>query len=161
MAKRKAPAQDPDAPKSKAGRPPYSEPAFSEELIAKIEQSLRDGNFFTTACALHGISVRTVYRWIRADKDGDIQYSGLMSRLNKAQAEAINKGVNIIQRAGEEGDWQATRWWLSRRDTPRWGDKKTVEHTGAKGGAIEIKVDHKHALAELLGLETEDDDECT
>ena len=54
----------------------------------------------------------------------------------------------MIQKAAQEGSWQASAWYLERTNPRKWGRTETVEITGADGGAIAVAYSIKESLAE-------------
>ncbi|HOQ51860.1 MAG TPA: hypothetical protein PK233_08525, partial [Candidatus Atribacteria bacterium] len=74
-------------------------------------------------------------RWLR---EGEAAKSGLKRQfwqaIKKAEKEAIIKNVGIIQKAAEEGNWQAAAWWLERKYFQDWGRKDKVDLASDKDG---------------------------
>lgn len=103
-----------------------------------ILQALRDGNTRTAAAAYAGIRRETLWKWIEAsDTFGN--------EVQKAEADAELRHVANIVRAGQEGNWTASAWWLERRRYADWGRKDTAD-----------LADAVRALARARGLTEEE-----
>ncbi len=60
--------------------------------------------------------------------------------VEKARSESEVRNVMYIQRAAQDGTWQAAAWFLERSFPRKWGRKDRHEVTGADGGALKIAV---------------------
>lgn len=116
-----------------ARHPKGSTPTLTEELIERLASTIRGGAYVETAAAFCGISKDTFYRWLRmAESD---QATELLLKLSdavkKAMAEAELRDLLVIDRAAQEGVWQAAAWRLERKYHDRWGrrEKLQLEHT--------------------------------
>ena len=102
--------------------------------------SLRDGNFREVACAVAGISQRTLRNWmIWADEaeEGDeskAKWLDVAERIRQAEAHAETESVRIV-REGERGVWSAHAWWLERAKQTRWGTKRSNAELAADAAA--------------------------
>ena len=54
--------------------------------------------------------------------------------MKKAEKEAIARNVALIQRAAQEGNWQAAAWWLERKYFEDWGRKDKLDLSADKDG---------------------------
>lgn len=108
---------------------------LSEELIKEAYEMVASGNYIKDVYPILGIGEVTWYRWLR---EGEIAKSGLKRQfwqaIKKAEKEAIIKNVAVIQKAAEEGNWQAAAWWLERRYYEDWGRKEKVDLAADKDG---------------------------
>jgi len=108
---------------------------LSEELIKEAYELVASGNYIKDVYPILGIGEVTWYRWLR---EGEIAKSGLKRQfwqaIKKAEKEAIIKNVAVIQKAAEEGNWQAAAWWLERRYYEDWGRKEKVDLAADKDG---------------------------
>lgn len=138
---------DPDGPKLKV------HVTAAERIIEALER----GNYLETAAAMAGVHKDTVYEWLKVGAKA--WSSGLpLSRMRAhdrrcaefsdgvAQAQAMAEG-NDVERlhalANGEDAAVAARvlmWRLERRFAKRWGQKGSLEVTGADGGALTIDL---------------------
>ncbi|HXF72327.1 MAG TPA: hypothetical protein VNO79_06935 [Actinomycetota bacterium] len=59
--------------------------------------------------------------------------------VERALVEAEVADVALIERAAQEGHWQAAAWRLERMFPDRWG-RRRIEHTGEDGGPIRLAL---------------------
>ena len=108
---------------------------LTEELIQEAHDLVAEGNYIKDVYPIFGIGEVTWYRWLR---EGEAAKSGLKRQfwqaIKKAEKEAIIKNVGIIQKAAEEGNWQAAAWWLERKYFQDWGRKDKVDLASDKDG---------------------------
>jgi transposase len=90
-----------------------------------------------------GISRQTFYNWLRK---GEQTQKGLEYELYKgvqqAEARAIARNIAIIQKAAQDGNWQAAAWWLERKYPEEWGRKDRMNLETDNGLVIKVeKID--------------------
>ena len=91
---------------------------LTPEVQARIVEAVQAGNYVETAAQYANIGLSTFYRWM-AEGEGD---------------------VTLIQRAANDGSWQAASWFLERSFQNKWGRTGKVEVTGAGGDALKLEV---------------------
>ena len=129
---------------------------LTPETQDRIVQFIRAGNYMETAAQAAGISKPTLYRWLKMADDPtapDI-YRDFRYAVENARAEAEARNVMLIQKAADDGTWQAAAWYLERTAWQRWGRRTMV--TGDGGEPIRVEVDHKASLRAALGLDDAD-----
>jgi hypothetical protein len=100
-----------------------------------------------------GISKVIFYRWL---KMGNATQEGLCWKLvnavEKAQADSEMRDLLRIDKAIENGVWQAAAWKLERKFPQRWGrrDKVEVEHMGEGGGPIKLAAMSRDEMREKI-----------
>lgn len=95
---------------------------LSPELIISLCLDIRNGMPYKYACAKAGISERVFHKWKSAGMDEGPKSNGkenkafvqFVQSIKKADAEAIDRNVSLIQVAAKTS-WQAAAWWLERR----------------------------------------------
>ena len=106
------------------------------------------GAYIETAATANGITKVTFYDWLKngralldlvekGEKVTGKKNIALMEfsyAIEKAIGESELKDVGVIDRAGENGIWQAAAWRLERKHHQRWGRKLAI--TDADGGSI-------------------------
>ena len=125
-----------------ARHPKGSTPILTEELIDRLAITIRSGAYIETAAAFCGISKDTFYRWLRlaeSSESTDLLIK-LSDAVKKAMAEAELRDLNVIDKAAQEGVWQAAAWRLERKYADRWGRQAKIqlEHSGPDGKPIEV-----------------------
>ena len=126
-------------------------PKLTEVVIKRLEEALLAGNYIETACDYAGINRATFYKWMaEAEKPGAKPlFRELSDTVTQARAQAEMRNVLRIQKAADES-WQAAGWWLERSFPQRWGRHQKVELSGSNGGAINVQLDAKQTLVELI-----------
>ena len=112
---------------------------LNEQLITQACEHIRNGVPQKYVAQYLGISEHTWYEWL---KHGEEQKKGIYSQfkqsVKKAQAEAIAKNVQLIQKAAIT-NWQAAAWWLERRYPKEFGRKDRMDMSSNDG--IRIIID--------------------
>lgn len=126
-------------------------PKLSKELIENLRKALEAGNYIETACDYVGINRATLYRWLtEAEQDkAKPLLRELKDTVTRSRAIAEMRNVMKIQQAAEES-WQAAGWWLERSHSKKWGRQQKVELSGVEGAPINISLDAKERLLEII-----------
>ena len=134
-------------------------PKLNKELIDKLGNALAAGNYIETACDYAGISRSIFYQWLtEAEKPGAKQiYLDLMDTVRTSRAEAEMRNVLKIQKAADDS-WQAAAWWLERSQPKKWSKQTNVELSGVGGSPINVAVDTREALLQLLAPKGDEDE---
>lgn len=125
---------------------------LNEDLIERITQMVKAGNYIETACAACGINQSSYYNWLRngqavidkwsddAETWPDVEDGGptlhdvhcylFLHEVKKAQAEAEAFAVTTVRAAMGE-HWQAAMTFLERKYPGRW--KRRDEVTAVQG----------------------------
>lgn len=135
---------------SEAGR----KSKLTPELVEKITDYIKLGNNNRAAAALSGLGEATFYRYLaNAEEDNpEPEFVEFKEAIEKARAEAEARAVATIRKAGIEGKWQASAWWLERKNPEEWGatSKLKQEITGANGAPLVATDDEMRAA--IMGL---------
>lgn len=125
---------------------------LTPETQDRIVQAIQAGNYIEVAAQYAGVGKTTLYRWLQAaeDPDADDIYRDFRDAVESARSAAEVRNVTLIQKAANDGTWQAAAWYLERTAWQRWGRRTMV--TGEAGEAIRVEVDHRQTLREMLGL---------
>ena len=102
------------------------------------------------ACALGGVTYRTVRRWIVDEErlGAESKFAGVVAKVEAAKARAIQANMANITRAGGD-DWRASAWILERRHPHLYA--RTTRVVGADDGAVEVNVGSEaEAAARIL-----------
>lgn len=108
---------------------------LTKELIKEAYKLVSAGNYIKDIPPVLGIDDSTWFRWL---SEGEKAKSGLKREfyetVKKAEKDAIVRNVALIQRAAQEGNWQAAAWWLERKYFEDWGRKDKVDLSADKDG---------------------------
>lgn len=137
---------------AKAGR----KPKLTPEVIERLGEALQAGNYIETACDYAGISRQTFYHWLTLAEQSRSNklLTELSDTVRRTRAEAEMRNVLKIQKAADDS-WQAAAWWLERSHSKKWSKQTNVELSGIGGSPINVAVDTKTALLELLTPKTD------
>lgn len=126
-------------------------PKLTSDLIERLGNALKAGNYIETACDYVNINRSTFYGWLKEAEEPDAKplLIELANTVRLSRAEAEMRNVLRIQKAADDS-WQAAAWWLERSQPKKWSKQTNVELSGVSGGAINLAVDTKAALLELL-----------
>jgi len=108
---------------------------LTKELIKEAYKLVSAGNYIKDIPPVLGIDDSTWFRWL---SEGEKAKSGLKREfyetIKKAEKDAIARNVALIQRAAQDGNWQAAAWWLERKYFEDWGRKDKVDLSADKDG---------------------------
>lgn len=126
---------------------------LTPEVQQRVVEALRAGNYQDAAAGYAGISHTTFHNWLNRGKEearriadgekpkaSEAIYVEFLDAVEKARSEAEVRNVMHIQRAAQDGTWQAAAWFLERSFPRKWGRKDRHEHTGQDGEAIQVSV---------------------
>ena len=132
---------------------------LTAETQERIVTAIRAGNYQDTAARWAGIDPGTFYRWMErgAQEDGEEEYREFREAVENAKAAAEVRDVALIDKAAQDGTWQAAAWKLERKFPHRWGRINRTEVSGPEGAPIALEVDAKTELKKLLGLVSDGD----
>lgn len=125
---------------------------LTPEVHSIIVAAVRGGNFLETACALAGVEVDAVSRWIEAGAQPHSPYAAFRREVHAAVAESERTVLMGILAAAQAGDPKAAGWFLERRHARRWGTRVRA----AVEAETEAAVERVLALEDRLGRETID-----
>jgi len=113
---------------------------LTPEMQERICRILREGNTRRTAAALVGIDEETFRRWMYLGERGREPYRAFYAAVKNAEEEAVQSRIAVIQKAAQDGNWQAAAWWLERKFPAEWGriDRVQAEITGKDGGPLQV-----------------------
>ena len=104
---------------------------MSEAIAAKLDASLREGNYVHTAAKAAGISSSSFYNWMKLGLSSAPEhkpYRELRERIERARAEGEQV---LVARVASAADWHAAAWMLERQYPERWG-RVSVNARGAQ-----------------------------
>ena len=83
---------------------------------------LRAGNYVKTACDYCGIAEGTLYQWLKEAEQPDSRewVSEFAQSIKEARAGAQAASLQVVQRAANNGTWQAAAWFLERSNPHQW-----------------------------------------
>lgn len=120
-------------------------PEMMLELAADIAESLSKGLYLDSACALAGVTTRSVHNWLRKGKNdyeedkksAEADFYEVIAWGNAKFEELMHDKLDSAAKADPKS-WGATAFRLERRLPERYGkvDKNKVELSGAMGVGI-------------------------
>lgn len=138
---------DPTTKPARTGRTPLLNPTTQERIVSAV----RSGAYLDDAAALAGVGRSTLFLWLSEGKkaqqkeenaekltDRDRLCLDFLDAVESARAEAQLRNVAIIQKAANEGTWQAAAWFLERTNPKKWGRYETVEIGVAEDRPVEV-----------------------
>jgi hypothetical protein len=120
---------------------------FTPIKAAKIIEGLKAGMTRTAAAGLVNIDVATLENWRRryssflaqidiAEQEAEARYIGVIAKAafghevtERKETHKANGEIEVIITTRRDYDWQAARYWLSRRRRDEWGDRVEIELT--------------------------------
>jgi len=130
--------------KHSGGRPTKLTP----DIVERLTEAIRNGNYYESACAAAGISYQTFQNWKERGRNAKSgKYLEFLEAVERAEGEAEAKVIAMWQSHMPES-WQACRDFLERRYQGRWGKndrlKADLKHSGEQKIRFEIvRSDHK------------------
>ncbi len=123
---------------------------LTPEVIEEICNWLKLGYYQEDAATMAGISASTYYDWMKkgddaqkalesgdssslpATQEGDEvevvnMFQEFSEAVKKARAEAEGAHIRNIRKAADNGNWQASAWWLERSFPQKWGKRSTLD----------------------------------
>lgn len=130
----------------------------------KIVSAIASGNYQEIAARYAGIDPATFYRWMErgASDDAPDNFRKFREAVESAKAQAEVRSVALIQRAAQDGTWQAAAWYLERSAPARWSRYGRVEVSGPAGGPVPVEVsveELQRKIDEFLGSHAPVEDE--
>lgn len=127
---------DPTTTPARTGRTSLLNATTKERIVSAV----RSGAYLDDAASLAGVGRSTLFLWLAEGKnalekrdngeklsDRDVLCLDFLDAVESARAEAQLRNVMIIQKAANEGTWQAAAWYLERTNPRKWGRHETVE----------------------------------
>lgn len=158
------------------GRPP----TITDDIIQKIGNAIKVGNYVEVAAALNGISKQCLYKWFKKGQSGKGLYGKLVDVVQQSISYSEARDVAVVDKEAqgrnaeydEKGkllresmpvNWKAAAWRLERKHPDRWGRREQVklfdssesEEFTAKGSHDSIMelIDHYNKKAKEAGEE--------
>lgn len=116
---------------------------ITQNIIQEISKYIEIGLPNRDAAQACGICEATFYNWIqRGQKAKKGLYLEFLESLKKANARHMARNAAIIEKAAQEGRWQASAWMLERRHPDEWGNKQFqhIEHSAKDDKPILIEM---------------------
>lgn len=98
------------------GRPTKYEP----QTVKAIVQAIGAGQTIEDACVYADIHKSTYYEWLT-------QYPEFSNEVKKAEVKAKMRRILRIEKAAQEGAWQADAWYLERKYPEEFGKRLTLQ----------------------------------
>jgi transposase len=139
-------------------RPTGRTTKLTPQIQQKIVDAIKAGNYQETAATYAGITPSTFYRWMQQAEQprAPRPLREFREAVLEARAQAEVRNVALVQKAANDGSWQAATWFLERSFQNRWGKNPAtkLEVSGPEGGNLkmDVSVEHLNAkIEEILG----------
>ena len=121
-----------------ANNKPYK--LLDTQLTERLLNAIRLGSYIEHACYYEGINARTFRMWRKTATEGIEPYKSFWVEVTKAESEAIVRRLGRIEKAGQDGNWQADAWVLERKYPDKFGRRDRLELSGDPNAPIEIEL---------------------
>src|SRR3972149_2762024 len=130
---------------------------LTEDTQTRIVQAITMGATYELAAQYGGVAYNTFNEWLKKGNNGNgdgtntKRYQEFYEAVKKAEGNAVVGWLAKIEKAANEGNWQAAAWKLEPRYPQDYG-RRVIEAQGKDGGAIPIAVvpvDYRHAIDSL------------
>jgi transposase len=121
---------------------------LTTEVLATLCECVGLGMTYEQSAEVAGIGERTLREW-RERKPA------VSAALKKAELDGMRRRLQRIERAAEEGAWQADMTWLERKYPEQWGrrDRVQVHHEGEVSVLLASPEGQRMMAALLQALE--------
>lgn len=110
------------------------------DVQSKLVEAIELGSTYELAAQYAGVSYRTLRNWItRAENDEEECFVHFLHALKEAEGKGAFSLLRKINTAAGDGNWQAAAWILERRYPESYG-RQRIEHTGANGGPLTVRI---------------------
>lgn len=98
-------------------------PAIHSQIVSYIAA----GAYVKHAAESAGISHHAASLWLSKGKTGEEPYAAFYRDVQAAKAKDAVRDVQIISKAGVDGDWKAAAWKLERKHPKLFGQRHQIE----------------------------------
>lgn len=95
---------------------------YTPETVKKIVDAVRLGATYRLACDFAGITEETFSQWRK-------RYPEFSAQIKEAEGQGAIGWLARIEKAANDGTWQAAAWKLERRYPESYG-RQVIEHAG-------------------------------
>jgi hypothetical protein len=126
---------------------------LTPDVQQRIIQAIALGAPYKQAAAYGGVVYSTFAEWMQKGEEGKKPYDELYAAVKQTEAVALVGWLAKIERAANEGTWQAAAWKAERRFPEDFG-RQRLEVTGRDGEPLAgpqvlIYLPQKQAAPEL------------
>ena len=120
--------------------------SYTAEVASEIIQRIEDGESVRQICESDPErfpSSGAFNTWLEQHEDLQKQYArATLERAAKLAHETVAIADNLTEDANSRRvRIDARKWFASKLDPKRWGDKQTIETSGIDGGAIQTQTE--------------------
>jgi transposase-like protein len=125
-------------------------PNVNDQRVRNVISALSTGHYMERAARLANVNPSTVYVWKSKGEDErkrlaegqdpteyGQRYLEILEEIERAQEQAAHRSMTAIQKAAQDGSWQAAAWYLERTDHKHYGRKTTI--VGNDDGPIQVQ----------------------
>lgn len=108
---------------------------YAPDVVQRIVTAIEQGATYELAAAYGGITYDTFNEWRKAKAE-------FSDAIKSAEGRASLKWLAIIDRAAQDGTWQAAAWKLERRYPQMYG-RTVTEHQGNEEAPVSVRLVRK------------------
>lgn len=109
---------------------------FTPERVERFLQAVRLGSTFRLAAQYAGFDHATFYRWLERD-------ATFATQVKEAEGAAVVGWLAKIEKAANDGAWQAAAWKMERRYPDDFGRRERIEQTVEVSGHLDTGPDER------------------
>lgn len=130
---------------------------LTPDVQERICQAIAIGATYDLAAKYGGVDYRTFHRWRESNRQ-------FCQAVEDAEGRAVVGWLAKIEKAANEGAWQAAAWKLERRYPADYGRTVQDQHVRLSGtvtqehrGTVEVRaIDYRQSIRALAPLERDD-----
>jgi len=116
---------------------------YTPDTVKRIVDAIRLGATYELACNYGGIDYMTFRRWYEAKRE-------FSEAVKDAEGAAVVKWLALIDKAANDGAWQAAAWKLERRYPQTYGRTVQEWHVYDRRAVIEQEAERLGISADVL-----------
>lgn len=134
---------------------------LNDELIERICDLIRAGNYIEIACRSVGLSKDTYYKYLKKGNDPTVQdpiYKNFTDAVLKAEAESLVE-MNSKMEGFEKGSWKPLAFRLERRFGNFYGKQQRIEVNSNPLDALTSIIEQSKAALQKKDEDPEPEDD--
>ena len=117
---------------------------FTSEIKAKLIYAIEKGAPYELACNYARIDYTTVLNWKKkADIEKEPEYIEFFKDLREAEGKISLKWLDVLDKAMDDGTWQAAAWKLERRHSKYFSGQAAIIEINERVDKLEQSDEQK------------------
>ena len=126
-------------------------PTVDDLKVQNVIAALKVGHYVERAAKLSRVNPSTIYIWKQKGEEerrrlekgekkteAGQKYLKILEEIESAQEQAAHRALITIQKASQDGSWQAAAWYLERTDARHYGRKTIL--VGHDEGPVQVQA---------------------